>query len=141
MTALYKISIDQGCSNAPTAISEADGPPVYFRLFRGRTFPEQPAAGRDELQSCGQPQRRLHATAATTQPTARDRTHQQRHHTSDTTIALDIGRGLVRDLRIRGNIEIDTGENHGGNLVETKRAATSHGTRGLKGEQCDRNQL
>lgn len=114
---------------------------LYFPLFCRRSLPEEPPNRRHKLHPSSHPQRRLHPTAAATQPATHNRTNQQEDHTADPAIALHVGRGLIGDLRIRGNIKVDTGQDHGRDFIIPERATAGHCTRGLEGQESDRDQF
>lgn len=104
-------------------------------------LPEQPTEGCNELQPCRHPQRRLHTTAAATQPATNDGTDEQEHHTSDTAIALDIIGRLLENLRVRRDIEVDTCQNHCRDLIVSQRATAGHTTGGLESQQSNGDEL
>lgn len=133
--------LDQPESVAKQLHSPLDLPLSFSPLFRSSSLPEEPANGRHKLNTSSHPQGRLHTATAATQPSTNDSTDQQENDTSNATIALDISRRLIRNLRIGSNIKVNTGQNHGRNLIITQRATAGHGARGLECQEADRDQL
>lgn len=83
----------------------------------------------------------MHATTAATQPASDNSANQQEDHTTNATIALHVRRRLIRNLRIRRNIKVDTGQDHGRNFIIPQRATAGHCARGLECQEADRDQL
>src|ERR1700712_3689194 len=85
--------------------------PSTKHLFRRRSLPEQPSERGNELQASSHPKRRLPAPTTATQPTTHNSANKQSHNTTNATIPLHVRSGLIRNLRIRRNIKVNTGEN------------------------------
>lgn len=106
-----------------------------------RDLPEQPAKPSAKLQSSRHPQRRLHTTATSTQPTTKNGTNEKEDHAPNAAVALDVGSRLIRDLGVGRNIKVYACQNDSRDLVVAQQPTAGHRTGRLEGKQGDGNEL